>query len=182
VQSDSAQAGTDVTYGGATIYDGDRLETPQGGTMRVQLGSQQIVLRQSSSAQLHAIPNGFSADLGGGSVVVSSAAGQTFQLFADGATITPANAEPASGQVTMVSAKELVLTGNRGVLKVTMGDEVKTVEAGSSYRMEVDSEDSGSDPQASPHHTARNRFLWIIIPAVAVVTGIVIWRALVSPN
>jgi len=64
-----------------------------------------------------------------------------------------------------------------------MGDEVKTVEAGSSYRMEVETEDPApaANPQA-PHATARNTFLWVAIPVVAVVTGIVVWRALISPS
>jgi hypothetical protein len=47
--------------------------------------------------------------------------------------------------------------------------------------MEVESEDPPAMPQ-STHPTARNRFLWIAIPAVAAVTGVVIWRALVSPT
>ena len=64
-----------------------------------------------------------------------------------------------------------------------MGDEVKTVEAGSSYRLEVESEDPGPGPNPqSPHATARNRFLWIAIPVIGAVTGVVIWRALVSPT
>jgi len=64
-----------------------------------------------------------------------------------------------------------------------MGDEVKTVEAGSSYKMEVESEES--DPQQKrrlPVATARNHFILIVIGAVGVATGIIIWRAVVSPN
>ncbi len=183
VQANSAKLGLDVNYSGATVYDGDRLQTPEGSTLRVQVGAEQLVLRQSSAAQVHAIPNGFSANLASGSVVISSAVGQTFELYADGATITPATAEPVSGQVTMLTPKELVLTSNRGVLKITMGDEVKTLEPGSSYRLEVESADAdpGPNPQ-SPSPTARNRFLWIAIPAIAAVTAIVVWRALVSPS
>src|SRR5262249_9004015 len=156
------------------VYDGDRLQSPQGGSLRVQFGAQQLVLRKDTAAQVHAIPNGFSANLNGGSIVASSAAGQTFEIYADGATIAPANSEPASAQITMLNAKQLVLTGNRGVLKVTMGEEVKTLEAGSSYRLEVaEDADPGAQPQA-PSPTARNHFLWILIPAVAAVTGVVI--------
>jgi hypothetical protein len=104
-------------------------------------------------------------------------------VIADGATIRPANAQPTSGQISMISATQLILTSTRGTLEVAMGDEVKTVEAGSSYRLEVESADPGpaADPQA-PHATARNRFLWILIPTVAAVTGVVIWRALISPT
>jgi len=181
--SENASVGAGVTTSGATIYDGDRLTTPANSTLRVRLGSGQMVLRQNSTADVHSFPNGFSANLNYGSVVVSSAEGQTFEVFADGATIRPLNAEPTSGQISMISPTELVLTGTRGTLKVTMGDEVKTLEAGSSYRLEVEPEPA--DPSAQPQvatPTARNHFLWIAIPVVAAVTGIVIWRALVSPS
>lgn len=182
VAAENANVGAGVTTSGATIYDGDRLQTPANSTLRVRLGSGQIVLRQNTIADVHTFPNGFSADLDAGTVVVSSAAGQTFQVIADGATVRPANAQPASGQISMISATELVLTGTRGTLEVSMGDEVRTLEAGSSYRLEVQPErDPGPNPQA-PHATARNRFLWIAIPVIAAVTAVVVWRALVSPT
>jgi len=183
VSAENANVGAGVTTSGATIYDGDRLQTPANSTLRVRLGSGQMVLRQNTMADVYAFPNGFSANLDNGTVVVSSAAGQTFQVIADGATIRPANAQPTSGQVSMISATELILTSTRGTLEVSMGDEVKTLEAGSSYRLEVEPADPGPDPNPqSAHATARSRFLWIAIPVVAAVTGIVIWRALISPT
>ena len=185
VASENSNVGAGVTTSGATIYDGDLLKTQPNSTLRVRLGSGQMVLRQSTSANVHTFPNGFSADLNEGTVVVSSPAGQTFQLIADGVTIRPANAQATTGQISMISPTELVLTGTRGTLEVTMGDEVKTVEAGSAYRLEVETEDAGPGPAGAgqqPHPTARRRFLWFLIPAVGVVTGIIIWRALVSPT
>jgi hypothetical protein len=89
--SENAHVGAGVTTSGATIYDGDHLQTPENSTLRVKLGSGQIVLRQNTIADVHSFPNGFSANLNAGSVIVSSAEGQTFQLIADGATIRPAN-------------------------------------------------------------------------------------------
>jgi len=181
--AENANAGVDATYSGATIYDGDRLVTQNIGTMRVRLGTGQIFLHQSTSTQVHAIPNGFSADLDVGSVSVSSSEGQTFQLLADGATISPASSHPTTAQISKISPTEVILTSTRGALLVTMGDEVKTVEAGSSYKMEVESEES--DPQQKrrlPVATARNHFILIVIGAVGVATGIIIWRAVVSPN
>lgn len=183
IASENAHVGTGVTTSGATIFDGDRLETPAAATLRVRLGGGQLVLRQNSTADVHAFPNGFSANLDYGTVLVSSSQGQTFQLIADGATIRPANSEPAAGQISMISPTELVLTGTRGTLEITMGDEVKTLEAGSSYRLSVETEDPGPSPNPqAPHPTARNRFLWIAIPAVAAVTAVIVWRALVSPS
>ena len=183
LSSENAHVGAGATTSGATIYDGDRLNTPANATLRVKLGAGQMVLRQNTTADVHEFPNGFSASLNSGTVVVASAEGQTFQLIADGATIRPLNSQPASGQISIISPKELILTGTRGTLQVTMGDEVKTLEAGNTYRLEVETEDSdtGSDPQG-PRPTARNHFLWIAIPVVAAVTGVVIWRALVSPT
>jgi hypothetical protein len=110
VAAENSNVGAGVTTGGATIYDGDRLKTEDNSTLRVRLGSGQMVLRQSTMAEVHALPNGFSAYLDSGTVVVSSPAGQTFQLIADGATIRPANAQAASGQISMISATELILT------------------------------------------------------------------------
>jgi hypothetical protein len=184
VAAENANAGAGVTTSGATIYDGDRLQTPPNSTLRVRLGSGQMVLRPNTVADVHALPNGFSANLDNGTVIVSSTAGQTFQVIADGATIRPANDLAASGQISMISAKELILTSTRGTLLVTMGDEVKTLEAGSSYRLEVETEEPpapGSNPQ-SPRPTAHSHFLLIAIPLIAAATGIVIWRALVSPS
>jgi hypothetical protein len=180
--SENAHVGAGVTTSGETIYDGDRLQTPENSTLRVKLGSGQIVLRQNTIADVHAFPNGFSANLNAGTVVASSAEGQTFQVIADGATIRPLNAQPTSGQVSMMSPTELILTTTRGTLQITMGDEVKTLEAGSSYRLEVESDNAASGDPQTAQPTARNHFLWIAIPVVAAVTGIVIWRALVSPS
>src|ERR1700680_2180936 len=70
--ADNADMGVDATYSGASIYDGDRLMTRDHGTMRVRLGTGQMFLQQGTSTQVHALPNGFSADLYDGTVTVSS--------------------------------------------------------------------------------------------------------------
>jgi hypothetical protein len=179
--AENAHAGVDATYSGATIYDGDRLATQDDGTMRVRLGTGQIFLHQNTSTLVHAIANGFSADLDAGTMTVSSSEGQTFQLFADGATISPASSQPTTAQISKISATEVIMTSTRGALLITMGDEVKTLEAGGSYKMEVESEDPGQKRQL-PVATARNHFIIIVIGAIGVATGLIIWRALVSPT
>jgi hypothetical protein len=185
LQANGAKVGADQTSGGATIYDGDRLETLGGGSMRATLGGPQLYLRTATSTQVHSLPNGFSADLTEGTVVVSSSQGQTFQLLADGATIRPVGAQPVVAQVTRISANVLQLSSSRGALEVTMGDEVKTMEAGSSYRMEIAPDAAPSDPGPQgngPYHTASNHFIWIAIIGVSAGAAIGVWRALVSPS
>jgi hypothetical protein len=182
LSAENSNIGAGDQMGGATIYDGDHLQTHANSTLRVRLGSGQIALRQNTVTSVHSIPNGFLANLEAGTVVVSAAQGQTFEVLADGATIRPANAQPTSGQVSMISPTELILTGTRGTLEVSMGDEVKTLEAGSSYRLEVESPEPNAAPNPqAPISAGRNHFLWILIPVVAAVTTIVIWRAVMSP-
>jgi hypothetical protein len=179
--AENAHAGVDATFSGATIYDGDRLVTLPDGTMRVRLGTGQLFLRENTVAQVHSFTNGFSADLDAGTVSVSSLEGQSFQLLADGATIRPANTHPTSAQIAKISSTELVLTPTRGTLQITMGDEVKTLEAGSSYKLEVETEPA--DPQGRPPvAAAKNHFIIILIAAVGVATALIIWRATVSPT
>jgi hypothetical protein len=63
MQAERAHLGADVTSGGATIYDGDRLETQEDGTMRARLGGSQMYLRPSTVADVHGLSNGYSASL-----------------------------------------------------------------------------------------------------------------------
>jgi hypothetical protein len=184
LQAEYAQVGADTTAGGATVYDGDRLQTLGGGTLRAQLGGPQMYLRQNTIAQVQGLPNGFSAELATGTVVVSSTEGQTFELLADGATIRPAGAQATVAQITRVSATEVLLTSTRGALQVTLDEEVKTIEAGSSYRMEVEADESGPGPQPQgPYHTGRHRhfLMYLIVGGIATTTAILVWRALMSP-
>jgi hypothetical protein len=62
-----------------------------------------------------------------------------------------------------------------------MGDEIKTVEPGGSYRMEVEA-DTTAEPASGggPFHTARNHFVWVAIIGISAATAIGVWRALVS--
>ncbi len=190
LQADGAQVGADITSGGATIYDGDRLETDRQGTLRVRLGGPQMYLHPGTAADVHFLSKGFSANLMHGTVVISSAAGDAFELLADGATIRPLGTQPTIAQVTWVDADELLLTSNRGAIEVSIDGEVKTIEAGNSYRMEIQTDDSGSQDKGNqgsgqpPVHTGHRRrraiFLWIA--TLSTLTSVGIWRATVSPD
>jgi hypothetical protein len=187
LQAERAHVGIDITADGATIYEGDRLETQDGGTLRARLNGSQMYLRPSTATEVHNLPNGFSASLMRGTVVASSPEGQTFRLLANGATIRPAGTQAAAVQVTWVNATQLLLTSNRGEIEISMGDEVKTIEAGNSYRMETVPEEASQGPAGStgsgrPVHTARNRFVLVAIIAVSAATAIGVWRVLVSPS
>ena len=180
------QVGVAIANSGATIYEGDHLQTNEHGTLRARFGTEQMLLAASTEAEVHALRGGFSARLARGSVVVSSTEGQTFELWADGARIRPANGEPATGQITVVTPKQLLLTVTRGAFWVNLGDTLKTVEAGNTYNLDVTS--AAPDPGPQPSNSSSNPtgktppLIPIIIVGTAVVTGILIWRALITPS
>jgi hypothetical protein len=179
LQAERAHVGADLTSGGATIYDGDRLETQVDGTLRARLGNSQMYLRENTLAEVHGLSNGYSASLLHGTVIASSPEGQTFQLLANGATIRPVGTQATVAQVTWLSANELLLTSNAGAIQVSLdGGDVKTIEAGNSYRMEIAPEPpaQGGVTQAG----GRNRAIYIWMVAAGVATGICVWRAMVS--
>jgi hypothetical protein len=179
---------------GAVIYDGDRLETHADSTLQARVSASQILLQSSSSVQLRKLSNGFSADLLRGTLAVSSAGGETFQLHADGATITPIGIEPTALKVTWINPTAILLGSTRGSIEVSMDGEVTRFDPGTFYRLEIQPEDAdqqnsppagaqtGGGQSQTPHATARNRFIWIAVPAIAAVAGIIVWRALLSPN
>jgi hypothetical protein len=170
----------DIAAQGRTIYDGETLTTDAGRTLRVQLGGPQMFMHASSVALVHKLANGFSADLTSGSIVVSSSEGQTFQVLADGATIRPVGNAPATAQITILTPKELVLTPAKGSLEISMGNEVKTIDPGNSYRMDVQP-DPPADPSI-PLPGGSNKFGLVLIAAITVGTIIGVWRVLVTPS
>ena len=182
IQAERANLGADITSGGATIFDGDRLETQEHGTLRARLGGSQMYLRENTVAEVHGFSNGYSANLFRGTVIASSPEGQTFQLLANGATVRPLGSQATVAQVTWVSPTELVLGSNLGTIQVSYEGDLKTIEAGSSFRMKIESEDAGPQGSGAPTHGGRSHAIYFWITAAAVATGIGVWRALVSPS
>lgn len=180
LQAEYATIGSTMTLSGETIYNGDHLGTGESGILRASLGGSQMYLRPSTSAKVHPFENGFSAELIGGTVVLSSPEGRTFQLVADGATIRPASPQATTAEIAWVNAKQLALTARRGAVEIRMGDEVKTIEPGTFYRMDIETADPGS--QSGPSPAAKNHFIIVAITGVTAGAIIGVWRALVSPS
>jgi len=188
VSAENSRVGVDTNYAGATVYDGDRFATQDNGTMRLRLGNGQLLLFHATAVIVYAVPLGFSVNLDSGVASAASSEGHTFELIVNGISIRPADAHRAVAQVERVNSTEAILVVGQGNLKIAMGDEVRTVAAGNSYKLEItDSEETSSSgeqgPQgAVPTGRSRNRLLIIVITAAAAVTGILIWRATVSPT
>ena len=176
LQEDHASLGPVPIANGSAIFDGDNLLTEGSGYLRARLGQSQIYMLPSSAVRVHRISSGFSASLGYGTIVLSSAAGERFQVLANGATIQPVSDKPALAQVTYISENELLVSSRHGDLLVSMGDESQTIKDGTSYRMMITPGD-GPGPQGIVK-SARNKFVLILIVAVAVTATVVTVLAL----
>jgi hypothetical protein len=174
----------DAVSEGTTIYDGDALTTPGAKTLLVRLGGPQMFLNADSAVVVHGMANGFSASLTSGTVAAFAGKGQTFQLMADGLTVRPFGEAPVVARMTVLNATQIELTSERGVLKVSMGDQTDTIEAGSSYRLEVQLENApdAAESAAQTRSAGRNRFKKIAIAVIFGAAALILWRALESPT
>ncbi len=112
-------------------------------------------------------------------MIASSPARQTFELLVNGARIRPKGVQATSAEVTWVNSHELLLTSKLGAIQLLYEGDIKTIEAGNSVRMEIQSE--APRPPGSPPPPGHNgaKYFWIVAASVA--TAIGIWRALESP-
>jgi hypothetical protein len=157
LQADRARVGDDWAATGATVFDGERLWTDNAGSLRVRLGGSQAYLPPKSAAIVHQADGGFAANLQVGTVVLSSASGDSFHLVANGATIQPHTNQPTVAQVTLVSPSELLLYSRRGALEVFMEDQLEIVPEGGSYRMMIQPADpSPQGPEGYPYLNSRS--------------------------
>lgn len=183
MSAENARSGVDVVNSGTTIYDGDQLATRDDGSILLRIGAGKLFLQRATSVQVHALSNGFSANLDAGTVSISCEEGRTFALLTDGLTIRPAGLHSTAAQIQRVSAKEVVLISTRGDLQVSLGDEVETVSAGNSYKVELAPSTAEADPAQGPVYTGRRRkgFYIVLFSAIAAATSVLIWRSVVSP-
>jgi hypothetical protein len=185
LQANNASVDGTPAVNSATIFNGNTLATDNAGALRARFGSSQLYLFANSKVTVSHTSNGFLADLSTGSVLVSSAADESFEVLADGATMKSESNQQSVAQISWISPTELMLTSRRGDLEVTMGDETKTVNEGSSYRMMIV---PASQPAASPASptasgsSGGNAFLFVAVAIVAAGTGVALWRAFESSS
>jgi len=81
--------------------------------MVLRIGAGKLFLHKATSIQVHALSNGFAANLDNGTVSVSSEEGRTFQLLTNGLAIQPAGLNPTAAQIERVSDRRVDLACRR---------------------------------------------------------------------
>ncbi len=195
ISAQRAHVGSTPASLGATIYGGDQLSTESAGTLQVRVGAARFYLAGSSAADV-AAPDGTgsaSFTLRAGTAVFSTSTARGFDLVVKDAHIRPRADGPVVAQVSIAGPKELIVTSRRGALAFTVGEETEIIPEATAVRVLLDPPPDPADPQGPrgagtkdtqrpPRRAARNRFIFVVIGVIAVLTYIAVDEALESPS
>jgi len=128
-----------------------------------------------------------------GSATFSTANAKAFTLNVATAVIRPKSDDPTIGQVTILSAKQLMVKCTRGTLTITVGNDSREIREGDAYRIVLEPSEDPQDqppPQGAgskgngkaPISAGTSKFVWYAAAAVAAVTVIAVHKALESPD
>ena len=188
VYSDGGLIGEIDVSEGTTVYDGDRLSTAEDGGLRVNLRTARLQLMNQSSVMVYSAENGAKADLSSGSVVFSSAAKTSIEVYAIGAEIRPAADDPTVAHVRIVGPKELRIFARRGALEFSYHGERRLIPEGAAYRVQLDpvGNDAAANSDQDQIKKAGNHkpmFLFFVIGAAAAVASMIrVFQNFESPD
>jgi hypothetical protein len=177
VQADRASLGTLAATEGTTIFDGDRVSTGDGGSLRMVLGEAMLYLGEQSRVTVRndgsTAEKHFEAELESGAVVLSTAAGRNGEIVASAARVRPAAEARGVVQVRLAAAHELIVYAQRGPAEICYRGECETIPEGKSYRVVLNAADAGPSgaPSAISSGKALKTFVLIAV-GVGIAAGI----------
>lgn len=180
LQANRTHIGSNELTTGATIFDGDRLETEDQGSLQFRAGKLQMTLLGNSAIVLTQSDAGLSATLQRGSVIFSAAEDvSSMDLRAGDVRVRPKNAASTLAQVTIDNCS-VVVTSQHGDLEVTALNEMKLVAQGKAYRVVTDPSCGGK--RKAPPAPFHSMFLPMALTAVGALTAVVVYKAVESPS
>lgn len=179
-QSSGGHLGTAVASEGATIYDGDRIETEENGALSLRAGTVQLSLSANSLVVMKHDESGLTPTLERGSVVFRAESGG-LRLNAADVVVRPQSSAPTLGQLTLETCA-VVVTSNVAALEVTAGTETKIVEEGKSYRVLLLDGACSANSHRPPLATGKSRFLALVLIGAGAAIIPLLHKALVSPD
>jgi hypothetical protein len=160
IQADHARLDTAEASKGATVYPGDSFETDRDGALRLSIGSSQIYLPASSAATLSSNSNLAHVTLTRGSLTLASSVSGQLEVETPAGILRSADGQAATGQATIASPSEVLVSAFKGNLLLDNDGELHTIPEGKAYRIVID-----QDPGATPvqdnypqdYHRAKKR-------------------------
>lgn len=191
--ADQARLSAAGAAAGATVFDGDKLITEPKGNLRVRAGLAQLQLLGGSEVLVNQTGTGVSATLTRGTLAASAPNAAALEMHVSEALIREHGEGAMRAQVTLVSAKELLVSAQRGALEITVGEQMEIIPEATSYRVFIDPPlaPSASPAKATPRpqgprgggarSAGRNRFILVALTITAIVTVLAVDEALESP-
>jgi hypothetical protein len=189
VSAQRARVGTANASVGTTIFTGDRLETDPQGSLQLRTNAARLLLSGSSHMMWDNEAGVPIAKLTGGTGTFSTTNSKALALRVGTAVIRPNVDEATIGSVSVLNPKELNIQCTRGALMLTVIDDTLLIPEGTAYHIVLDPNayPAGEDPTRAwgaqrPKKSGRNRFIFFLILATAVVTIIGLDEAFESPS
>jgi hypothetical protein len=179
-QSSSGHLGTAAASEGATIYDGDRLDTDDKGALSLRAGTVQLSLSANTTVVMQHDESGLTPTLERGSVVFRAESGG-LRLRASDVRVRPQSSMPTVGQMTREACSVLV-TSRVQALEVTAGTETKVGEEGKSYRVLLGGPCSAKSKRPPLLSGQRSRFLEVVLIGIGIAMIPILHEALESPD
>jgi hypothetical protein len=177
VLAEHASSGTQAAIEGTTIYDGDRLSTDTGGSLRLQVGNAFVSLGDQSCVTIHRVTSGaakeLEAELVAGAVVLSVAKGESAEIIASSAHVRSLAETRGVVQVRMVGPYELIVFAERGAAEISYHGETETIAEGKSYRVLLKPDEDGAPgDEGAKKAGKRGKVLVLIAVGAATALGI----------
>jgi hypothetical protein len=182
VQADHASLGSEAATEGTTIYDGDRLSTGAGGSLRLLVGQASVYLMEQSSVIVHndasRAAKEFEAELVSGAAVLSVTARTFAEIVAGSARVRSTAEARGVVQVRIVGPHELMVFAQRGPAQISYRGESETIAEGKFYRVLLNPSDEGaSGMQGAKRSGKRSKALVLIAIGAAASAGVaLLWR------
>jgi hypothetical protein len=188
--ADRAHVGEAAASVGSTIYEGDRLSTEAGGTLRVTVPAATLRLDAQSALVVGRSAGAGSSVLGelaSGTLVFSAGPTANIVIVADDASIRPAGNVSTIAHVRIVNSKELRISTERGAVKFSYHGESKVITEGKAYRVLLDPSEKetaalGSEQDTKPSARHWPTFLFVAIGTAAGIAIPLVIHALESPD
>lgn len=182
VLADHASLGSETAIEGTTVYDGDRLSTGAGGSLRLLVGQAIVYLTDQSCVMVHKGASGaakeFETELVSGTVVLSVTAEMDAEIVASAARVRSTAETRGVVEVRRVGPYELIVFAQRGPAQILYHGESATIAEGKSYRVLLNpDEDGASGEQGAKRPGKRGKAFALIAIGAATAAGIVlVWR------
>lgn len=184
VLADHASLGSQAASEGTNVYDGDRLSTEAGGSLRLLIGQAMLYVTEQSSVivrkDVNIAARQFEAELVSGTVVLSMTVETPAEIVASSTRVRPMAEARGVVQVRLVAPHELIVIARRGPAQISYHGESEMIAEGKSYRVLLDPSDDGASGGQGAKRSGRRRKTFLLLAAGgATAAGVaLLWRSM----